>query len=795
LSIRTSRRSKRVIAAAVAVAVSASTFAITNSPVSATAAVGSVRVAGADRYATSVEISKTITNNSTFVLASGDDFADALVASALAGDLGASIILLPADGTISAGAKTRMAAATSVYIVGGPAALPATLEAAVQAATPNTVTFTRLGGSTRQETSALVADEIGFAAGNTAILATGSNFADAVSAGSLAYAGPHPIFLNMGSSLNAAVKAQISALGITTVLILGGTAAVPASVAAEVDAMTGVSVVRIGGATRYETAAALATFQTTSLAAGGLGWGKENVGIANIGNPAGGRSGGADALAAAPYLGGVPAALLGVSASGVPAATSAWLSANKASVETLHVFGGTAAVSAATLESALVAAGKLGAVTASIEASEKSKFVTITFSAPVENGIATTLSNYQLLAPNGAVIPLVTDDEIVFGATNTSKVTLVLTDSVAAQLVAGSTVQVLASNSFISADGRAITATSTVVAADSVAPVATLTAVLGSLAAGGTRNQFTVTFSEPVKFATAAQEDERDFTINGAAPTWTTLTVDADTIAGSDWFTSMTVTTSADLGKFEVLGLKANIVEDAKGLKNAAASVVVTEDLVRPTVVGAPTYKVTTSAGVAATVATAVLDGKINITAATAGTVGNGVKLTVRTATGGNPDGTIVVSGKEITFYGTAVTVTNIVSGLNSNAGASALASFSVVAGQGGQTISNNTNVTTSGGTDATTATKLSITVTFSEPLSDASGTVNYRKDAISPANIALSAPNFTHGDSVVVFEATITPATESPVPGGAAIAFNAGAVEDLAGNGNAAVTTLIVAG
>src|SRR6185437_3403014 len=93
-------------------------------------------------------------------------------------------------------------------------------------------TVTRLGGADRYATAKLVAEQSGLtAAGSiagvkTAIVATGQNFPDALSAGPIAYAKNLPIILTTPASLSTTASATLTDLGIKNVIIAGSTAAV-----------------------------------------------------------------------------------------------------------------------------------------------------------------------------------------------------------------------------------------------------------------------------------------------------------------------------------------------------------------------------------------------------------------------------------------------------------------------------------------------------------------------------------------------------------------------------------------
>ena len=121
--------------------------------------------------------------------------------------------------------------------------------------------FTRVAGDDRFQTAFKVANELKAALGvekfDTIILASGSNFADALSGSYLAAVKSAPILLTASSGAKHTyinqntvdyVKANLAQGG--TVYILGGTAAVPQSVD---EMLAGYNVVRLAGRHRYDT--------------------------------------------------------------------------------------------------------------------------------------------------------------------------------------------------------------------------------------------------------------------------------------------------------------------------------------------------------------------------------------------------------------------------------------------------------------------------------------------------------------------------------------------------------------
>lgn len=115
----------------------------------------------------------------------------------------------------------------------------------------------RLGGIDRYETAA-IASAHNFPQARTVILATGTDFADALSSSGLAGVYSGPVLLTRPNVLPNATRAEILRLGVSEVVIVGGTGAVHPAVANAISRM-GVTVRRIGGVDRYETSTMIAS--------------------------------------------------------------------------------------------------------------------------------------------------------------------------------------------------------------------------------------------------------------------------------------------------------------------------------------------------------------------------------------------------------------------------------------------------------------------------------------------------------------------------------------------------------
>ncbi|MCU1484035.1 MAG: Alkaline phosphatase [Actinomycetia bacterium] len=158
----------------------------------------------------------------------------------------------------------------------GAAALAALLGAAglaglaSQASATAAFTLTRVAGTDRYATASAVAANAFPTGAQTAVIARGDAFADALAGAYLAglQTGGAPVLLTTTGTVPDATKTRLAAMGVKNVILLGGTAAI--STAAEQDLAKTYTVTRVAGANRYDTAAKVA--QTPSaLGVGTLG--------------------------------------------------------------------------------------------------------------------------------------------------------------------------------------------------------------------------------------------------------------------------------------------------------------------------------------------------------------------------------------------------------------------------------------------------------------------------------------------------------------------------------------------
>lgn len=118
-------------------------------------------------------------------------------------------------------------------------------------------TFDRLEGGDRYATAVQIAQDAFPAGSDTALLARGDVFADALAGNYLAGVVSSPILLTDTDQLPQSTEDGLEALGVETVYILGGFSAVSAAVEAELNA-AGYAVERLSGTDRYFTAERIA---------------------------------------------------------------------------------------------------------------------------------------------------------------------------------------------------------------------------------------------------------------------------------------------------------------------------------------------------------------------------------------------------------------------------------------------------------------------------------------------------------------------------------------------------------
>ena len=211
-----------------------------------------VRIFGSNRYETAFKAANELKalkgggQFDTVIIACGTNFADALAGSYLAAVKDAPILLVDKArvAKVTTYIKSNLKAGGTVYILGGENAVPKNMESGLAG-----FEVKRFAGSNRYATNLMILKEAG-TEGKDILVATGTNFADSLSASATGM----PILL-VNKKLTADQKAFLkSSTG--KKYILGGENAVSADVEKELKAYG--TVERLGGSNRYTTSTLIA---------------------------------------------------------------------------------------------------------------------------------------------------------------------------------------------------------------------------------------------------------------------------------------------------------------------------------------------------------------------------------------------------------------------------------------------------------------------------------------------------------------------------------------------------------
>ena len=549
MEINRKRVARRIVSGLVAGAVALGGLAISGGSVSAKtpSSPSTNRYAGDDRYETAVEIARTYSSLGTngLVVASGESPYDALAASALAGSVGAPIVLVKSDSLPESVAdllddnKLNFFGSTkTVYVVGGTSVISDdvvdAIKAIIQTGDATPITVSRLAGADRYKTAALVNAEAGVMnAGDRLVLVNGSDgkWADALSVAAIAAKNGWPVVLtNNGINADAlgTIKAYLALAGsVKQFLIVGGPAVMPLSIE---ETLVGLNVApatidRRGGLDRYQTNLLLNLYSLTSSYAT---LGAEGKGSAFDGSKVALVSGEApwDALAAGPWAATntVHVALTNSASLNPQAAALAGALSFVSNPGTLYVIGGKNAVSSAARD-AFVAGAKSTDITTGVSMScaPADNEVYLTFPSAVEyvspldgatkiafgtaeGGNTATIG--KLFALNGVkdsvtgFIDTVSNSAITLGSGSKAYTELLIT--LDANLRSGDKVEFLGvtetgTNAIANINRNIAGASCT--AADTAKPTASVKFVVKASALDSTKNVFDyalVTLSEPI---------------------------------------------------------------------------------------------------------------------------------------------------------------------------------------------------------------------------------------------------------------------------------------------------------
>lgn len=233
------------------------------------------RVAGKDRYATSVEVAKAaypggltaVDGTINVVIANGQNFPDALGGQPMTAAYNAPMLLTPANKLPQVVVDyIKEQGVNNAILLGGTASVSAAIEDELAAMG---IMSTRIAGSTRYGTAVAAGNQLikllndgnttdflhGFNENSRVFLANGEGFADILTVSAPARQFGNPILLTQKDNLAPETAQALKDWKVKEVVIIGGTGSVSQNVANQVSALgLGIKVNRLEGANRQETA-------------------------------------------------------------------------------------------------------------------------------------------------------------------------------------------------------------------------------------------------------------------------------------------------------------------------------------------------------------------------------------------------------------------------------------------------------------------------------------------------------------------------------------------------------------
>lgn len=361
---------KNKITALASTALTALVLATAFNSANVSAAAGSVtRTSGADRYATAAQVAtKNWTTSDNVVLVSGEGYADAVSASALAKKLNAPILLTPAktlDSNTSDALNTLKP--KNIYVIGGNASVSQDIRTSLK----NKYNLVELTGKDRYETNAAVAGklvELGVDPANV-MMVGGEGFSDALSVAPVAASKGEILLLGMNDANYIKPVTDFINTHKSSVTVVGTTNVINNNIYTAINGVNRVN----GGSDRFDTNLKVLDAFKADL----------KMDKAYIANASG--DGYADALVASALAGNASAPLVILDSENSAATANAinYLKSNITSTTDLQVVGGVGVVSENTVS-------KINAVVPTTQTPPTTTaptvdMTTITCSNPIDN--------------------------------------------------------------------------------------------------------------------------------------------------------------------------------------------------------------------------------------------------------------------------------------------------------------------------------------------------------------------------------------------------------------------------
>lgn len=228
-----------------------------------------IRLGGNNRYETSGIIAKSFQDKAlnAVIIATGNNFPDALAGGALVKKLNAPVVLV--NSKVAGSTETlsyinaNLSRSGKIYILGGTGAVSDEFINYFVSSGYTRSNIIRIYGANRDKTSVQISKALNPETGTPAVIAVDSTFADALSISGVAGFRGWPILLTGKDKMDTSVIDYIKTLKPSSIYIAGGEGAVSKAVYDKLKSITGYGsdkIVRIAGTNRYETSAKIAGY-------------------------------------------------------------------------------------------------------------------------------------------------------------------------------------------------------------------------------------------------------------------------------------------------------------------------------------------------------------------------------------------------------------------------------------------------------------------------------------------------------------------------------------------------------
>lgn len=218
------------------------------------------RISGVDREQTAIEVSKKMFKDGTnkVVLANKNNYSDVLTAAPFAKANNASLLYISSN-SISKEVMSEIARlkAKEITIIGGEKSVNEGLKKELE---KRNFKVERLSGADRYKTSAQIASKLITDKTTTLEIASGENYADALSVNNAAEKDKAPILLVRVNAIDKSVEDVIKSSKASLINIAGREKSVSENTKANIKKISKATINRIGGANRYETSILLAKY-------------------------------------------------------------------------------------------------------------------------------------------------------------------------------------------------------------------------------------------------------------------------------------------------------------------------------------------------------------------------------------------------------------------------------------------------------------------------------------------------------------------------------------------------------